>query len=324
MSAHARKDARRKPRDKGFVLVCVLWVLAILTVVTVGFGRRAMLENRAAAFSLDHVQAMFMARGAVERGIAEIRNKAKIDYLFQQANRTSYAQQWAKPVDMLKEGGYFSSMGGDEFADDVCEYTIRDECSLISINAAKEDLIKEIEGISFSARRSILRRRAGVPRANVPKQPFQAIEELLYTQGIGDDDWFGTDRQIGLRDLLTCWGDGRINVNTASAEVLSCIPKLGETAIEAIVDYRAGGDGDLRTSDDKDFRSIDDVGAQTGISGDDIQALKMYCKVDSGFFTITGVATRRQGKVRATCRATVRVQGPNAWVIKWREEFIDA
>src|SRR5690606_17628980 len=52
--------------ERGFVLVIVLWVLAILTVISVGFGRRSVLDRRAAAFTLDKTQAMMLARGAVE------------------------------------------------------------------------------------------------------------------------------------------------------------------------------------------------------------------------------------------------------------------
>ena len=69
----------RSPR--GFVLVTVLWVLAILSLITIGFGRRAMLDRKAATYTLDHDRAMYRARGAVERGIAELRNKAIIDAL---------------------------------------------------------------------------------------------------------------------------------------------------------------------------------------------------------------------------------------------------
>ena len=52
--------------------------------------------------------------------------------------------------------------------------------------------------------------------------------------------------------------------------------------------------------------------------------LERYCKVGSGSFTITGVATRRQGKIRATCQAMVYVQGGFARIVKWREEAVES
>ena len=107
-----RQSAIPNPRsaigDRGFVLVCVLWILAILTVIAVGFQRRAMMDARAAVFTLDHTRAMFMSRGAVARGIVELRNKAVIDEINKQPGRTSYSQKWAHTVDMLQEKGYYA------------------------------------------------------------------------------------------------------------------------------------------------------------------------------------------------------------------------
>src|SRR5690554_2490887 len=60
------------PKRKGFVLVSVLWVLAIMTVMVLGFGRRAYLDARAAGLAIDQAEAQYMARGAVERGLIEL------------------------------------------------------------------------------------------------------------------------------------------------------------------------------------------------------------------------------------------------------------
>ena len=308
---------------RGFVLVCVLWVLAILTVITVGFGRRAMLDRRAAAFSLDHTQAMLMARGAVERGIVELRNKAVIDALYKQSGRTSKAQRWANTMDMLEEKGYYADPG-ENLKGEICRYIMRDEESLISINAADEKLLERIKSLTRPAVRKIMHRRNGDRDTDEPAQAFQAIEELRTLEGVKDKNWFGTDKAVGLKDLLTCWGDGKININTASRDVLSCIPDLQENVIDAIIQYREGPDAQLGTADDQEFVSLSEVTEKAGLGGQSIEPLQQYCKVDSGYFTITGIATRRQGKVVASCVATVSIQPPQAWVIKWREDFLDS
>ncbi len=311
----------------GFVLVTVLWVLAILSLIAIGFGRRAMMDRKAATYTLDHDKAMFRARGAVERGIAELRNKAIIDALYLQAGRTSYAQRWARPMDLLAEGGYFAKGGAGKKNDedrDVCEYRIRDEESLICINSVDETFLTGIKALTPSAIRKIMRWRGGDPDTNEVGQGFQTIEELRNIEGIKDDNWFGEDDAPGLKDLITCWGDGKINVNTATPEVLELIPDLADGVVAAVVSYRAGPDGELFTADDRDFSDVGTVSTQAEISGDDMQSVIQYCKVDSQFFTIRGVATLRQGKVRATCVATVFMQPPNATVIKWREEFLES
>jgi type II secretory pathway component PulK len=311
----------------GFVLVTVLWVLAILSLIAIGFGRRAMMDRKAATYTIDHDKAMFRARGAVERGIAELRNKAIIDALYVQGGRTSYAQRWARPMDLLAEGGYFAKGTGNRKDDedrDVCEYRIRDEESLVCINCVDETFLMGIKALTPSAIRKIMRWRGGDPDTNEVGQGFQTIEELRNIEGIKDDDWFGKDDEPGLKDLITCWGDGKININTATAEVLASIPDVGDGVIAAVISYRAGPDGELFTGDDQDFPDVGSIGTLADISGSDMQAVLQYCKVDSQFFTIRGIATLRQGKVRATCVATVLVQAPNAVVIKWREEFLES
>src|SRR5690554_4196961 len=103
-TAHAAawRPRSRRQAQQGFVLVVVLWVLAMLTVVTLSFGHRTMLERRAATYTMDHVQAKMLARGAVQRGIVEIRNKA-----FEEFSRdeewtplTHYGQKWARSMNL--------------------------------------------------------------------------------------------------------------------------------------------------------------------------------------------------------------------------------
>jgi len=312
--------------EGGFVLVCVLWVVAIMTVITLGFGRRSLLEHMAARYTLDNVKAMHMARGAVNRGIVELRNKAIYDFLQNVPYRTSYAQQWARPKNML-EGGegdaqFFSEEEEEEFEDDMCGYVIQDEESRVSLSRAPDELLDEVPGITRGIMRKINYRRKGSFADGVAPQPFQTVEELRFLDGVSDEDWFGDEDDPGLRDLLSCWGDGKINVNTAPEEVLECIPRLSRSA-RAIADYRRGADGELFTADDKDFVNLADVKEKAGISDRAAEALGTYCKVSSQFFTITGTATRRQGKIRATCTATVMVVGGNARLIKWREELLE-
>ncbi len=49
--------------------------------------------------------------------------------------------------------------------------------------------------------------------------------ELRYLRGLDDEAWFGRDGEPGLRDMLTTYGDGRVNINTASGDVLRQLPK---------------------------------------------------------------------------------------------------
>ena len=307
------------PTTRGFVLVCVLWVLAILTVITVGFGRRSMLDRRASAYALDRTQVMMMARGAVQRGIVELRNKVFNDALKPDEGAiTHLGQPWARRKNMLAEGLFFDV--GEEFKDDIVEYIIEDAESRIDLNSAPKELLEEVDALSRSAVRKLLTQRTRGVHDGEGATPFQAIEELRYMRGVDDDDWFGTRRKTGLKYLVTTMGGGRINANTASREVLECIPKLGDSAVSAILNYRAGQDSELGTGDDQGLKNWDDLADTTGVRGDDYDALRAHCKFTSSCFKITGIATLRKGTVRARCSAMVTVAGSEANIVQWQEE----
>lgn len=307
--------------ERGFVLVIVLWVLAILTVISVGFGRRSVLDRRAAAFTLDKTQAMMLARGAVERGIIELRNKAAVDAYLEEGGYTGFDQEWNRPINLFEEEGFFTQDEGEEFEEDICRYVIVDESSKISINAAPEKLLEEVPGLSRSHIRKINQRR-GLEQSedDEPPQNFLSIEELRYLEGMDDETWFGENGKLGLADMLTCHSDGRININTAPREVLECIPDLSDSVIEAIIAYRVGEDGELGTEDDQSFQDMQKVVEHTRLPKGDVRILEQYCTIDSRFFTVKGYATRRQGKVQAVCQAVIQLNATEATVIQWREE----
>ena len=158
--------------ERGFVLVAVLWSLAILTILTWGFARRALIDRRAAALSVDHVQARFMARGAVERAVAEMRNQAMLDHFARNYDAMVEAGQvpdygrltfgnflWRDHPDLLKGNDVFASAGGDAFEGDTCSFEITDCESRICVSTAPEDLLEELPDLSFRTINAILERR---------------------------------------------------------------------------------------------------------------------------------------------------------------------
>lgn len=308
----------RPPRSNGgFVLVCVLWVLAILTVVGVGFQRSAQRDAEAAIYAMDYAKAVLMARGAVHRGIVEVSNMRVINFYDRKENGVGLGQAWAHPKDMFEENIYQSLGNGEEYAEDSCRYIIEDEAGRISINSCNEALLENVEGLRPSQRRKIMRRRTHATRENERAQRIQTLEELRYMfDKITDEEWYGDGETLGLTDMITCHGSAKININTAIPAVLQCVPDLSSNVVDAIVSYRAGGDQQIGTKDDKSFRTLDDVATKLGIEGRTFDALRRYCTTTSTCFTIVGTATLQQGKVRAYCKAVMR----GMEVLQWREE----
>lgn len=309
-------------KKNGFVLITVLWVTAMLSLLVIGFGRRAMLDVQASAYALDHAQAMMMARGAVERGLVELHNRAAMLRLLPEEHReaTHVGESWAQSFNLYLED-YFEQK--ELFIHDEVAYIIVDEERYININTAPREVLEAIPSLKRPAIRRIMARRSAEEHSDEEKTPFNAIEEVRYLQGVSEDDWFGTERAPGLRNLLTVWApDGRINVNTAPFEVLSCIPGLSRTDIDLILNYRASGDGELYSKDDLGFASMEDLSNKTGIVGAPREALDLYCKCASSYFRITGIATRRNGRIRAVCSAVVSLATGPSVVLDWQEKTL--
>lgn len=317
MTVNAATEETR--RRQGFVLVSVLWILAILTVVALGFGNRASLERKMAWYALDQAQAQHMARGAVELALVELGNKGVVDMYYNQGGYTGLDQRWAAPVDLFQGGVYFTEFSAEDNTEDFAGYVITDCMSKVSINAASEEMLREVPGIgSRNVNRILRRRRRDVPEEELV-QNFATIEEFRTEAKIKDRDWFGHDDEPGLREFITAWGNGRININTASEEVLSFVPELDDSVAGAIIAYRRGGDGELGTADDLAIKSINSLPELLGISAEKAGQLRRHCTTQSSFFTIEAMATRRRGKIRAYCSVVVALSGPRPRILYWRE-----
>jgi type II secretory pathway component PulK len=109
-----------------------------------------------------------------------------------------------------------------------------------------------------------------VERGYPPKNAkLDTVEELLMIKGFTKAIVFGGANAYkdappvaGLAPLLTVWGDGRVNVNAASREVLLTILTVDEAVADDIIAQRAGADGIPDTLDDG-FTSVNDVLSRT-------------------------------------------------------------
>jgi general secretion pathway protein K len=66
-----------------------------------------------------------------------------------------------------------------------------------------------------------------------PNAPYQR-----HRLGFGAAPGQAVEYPFGLRDVLTPYSNGRVNVNTASSNVLACIPQMDGNTVEAIINLR--------------------------------------------------------------------------------------
>ncbi|MCX7825257.1 MAG: general secretion pathway protein GspK, partial [Verrucomicrobiae bacterium] len=157
--------------------------------------------------------------------------------------------------------------------------------------------------------------------------PMDRIEELLLVRGVTPEIFYGhqsesaTDAQVtGIAQFLTTLPFIKVNVNTASSQVLQCIPGVTAQMAEQLIRYRQGDDGVDGTDDDKPF---EDPGAVTSVWGgtmtrNELTQLQRYIDIKSSFFTIYSTGT--VGNVRKTIVTTLyRADDGSFLTVSWNE-----
>ena len=315
--------------EKGVALVLVLVVVALLVSLVVDFTYTMQVDMTLAANQRDETKALYAARSGVE-----------LARLMLQEDDQAYDardEDWA----LFDEHPGFI----DEDDEGRFKGTIEDEAAKFPINA----LIDEKGGI-YKERREQLERlfevldldpelidpicdwldiddTAGPSGAEdeyyeglVPPYPCKngrltSLEELLLVKGMTEEIiLYGTKEKKGLIHYLTIYSepDGKINMNTASAEVLQCIPdNIDENLAQAIIDRR----------EKEPFLLIDSTLEELigiTLSDDTFGAMSNYCGVASSTFSI-----RVEGQVRGIKKdiyTVVKRQGKTVEPIFWRVE----
>lgn len=155
----------------------------------------------------------------------------------------------------------------------------------------------------------------------VKNAPIDTIDEMLLIKGFTEEILFGgpapdpdAPPMPGIAQWLTTWGDGRINANNASFEVLMTIPGIAEWEADAIIEGRVGLDGVEGTRDDG-YASVDEMVARTAVN----PALRAYFSVrDIRYVRVISIG-EVQG-VRSGIWAVFQVDGGRVHTVFWREE----
>jgi len=95
---------------------------------------------------------------------------------------------------------------------------------------------------------------------------------------------------LGLINIFTVCGDGRININTAPERIMTALPGLDIRAAESILTYRKGPDGQFGTDDDGYLADANGLENLKDLTELQIELLHQYCSFDSEYFRIFSYA----------------------------------
>jgi type II secretory pathway component PulK len=306
---------------EGSVLILVLIVLSSMLILSAGLAYRTRIEIRLAQSNARRTQAYYLALGGIERikallsrqeltpsRIAEIcrfTGSADEEGLFEQLSESELPEGAVLTYTLRDEQEYLNLNKSDpaSWANLKC-ISQESQAAIIDWSDADENVSTAGAETDYYSRLE--------PAYISKNSPFVALKELLFLKEItrwlyvGEDlnrnsllDDNERDGQFripfdnedsvldsGLVDIFTVYGDGKININTASERILSSLQGLDEEAAELILTYRAGMDGQFGTEDDMVFTSSEDLGKVEGLTELQVELLKQYCCFGSDFFRI--------------------------------------
>jgi general secretion pathway protein K len=157
--------------------------------------------------------------------------------------------------------------------------------------------------------------------------PLDTVDELLLIKGFTPAIVYGgppTDPKgeplRGIANLLTTFGDGKVNVNTASREVLLTLTTgrngqmMPDYVVDDLIKYRLGDDGLPNTKDDG-YTSVQEAISKSGM--DPALADKISVS-DRQFVRVTSIG--ENNGVRSGVWAVFEVGDKKVTPIYWREE----
>ncbi len=340
--------------DRGAALLIVLWLVVILSVIAMHLAQMMHYEARAAGYYRDELQARALAEAGLARFMAEL----KLDTnRFDAYSEAWYRETVTAPEQgaFADSGGFFLEPLEVEQLDTrgavAGTYTLRvsDETGKFSIagslsagekgkvlvdiiSAAGAENSQEIsDSILDWIDGNDLHRLNGAEgedyylRLPSPYEcknaALDTVDELLLVRGVTPELMRESGDLPGLRDLLTVYTRGEINVNTVSRELLEVLLGPGsEHLAGAVIDRRAGLDGIDGTADDEPYERTGDVWRTPGLSeARTSQPMLRQLSVRSTFLSVEATGAVRQGRTARRIRVVIAKTGKDPRIVYWRE-----
>lgn len=267
-------------------LIVVMWVLVLVALIVSSFAFEMKLESQIITAQRKRLRADSLALSGIE--LAKVMLAFEEDPL--EGDDILYDDPWLNQAVLLNEGVPVTVT--EELNGGIIELQISFEEARRSIGSLSNDEWKELfeqTGVPSAYRDELLGclkdwqdendlhelngaesddsfyRERGYECKNAP---IDTVDELLLIKGWTEDVVYGTPTNqlaeteypmLGVADFLTTWGEGKVNPNSASEEVLRSM-YLSEEVIEAVMEMRLGPDGEAGTEDDglteEDFNAL--------------------------------------------------------------------
>lgn len=253
-------------RQQGVALVIVLLMISIIVALTIQLSRETRSQAYGAANVADRLQLQYVARSGLN--VAEallLADKNPFDALTEVwANTDPLSIQSAAffpngsfRLVITDEGGKIPLnhlLAGTGFNAQIRDLLLRlltgptfklEQRRAEGIIDAIKDWVDADEEVTGDGAEGAY--YAGLARPYGAKNAaLDCIEELLMVKGMSRELFYGTGQTPGLRNYVTVFGDGRININTAPKPVLRALTaEITDEDVELLDAYRRSAGNDL-------------------------------------------------------------------------------
>ncbi|UCD14897.1 MAG: general secretion pathway protein GspK [Candidatus Omnitrophota bacterium] len=204
---------------RGSLLVFAIWVLVVFSILSVGVYKIVSSQITVAKVLEERLVSLYLAKAAFAY--------AKIERASDDTEYNTLYELGQVRQKQLGKGKY--------------TYTIIDEESKININKAPGEILANLAGLDEELAAAIV---------DSPLRPFELKEEVLLVEGITPDIY------NQFKDIVTVYGDGAVNINTAGEDVFRVLG-FDDDLIESVKAYRCGPDFEEGTEDDVAFETIE-------------------------------------------------------------------
>jgi DNA uptake protein ComE-like DNA-binding protein len=273
------------------ISIVALWILAVLSLTSVGSAHRVSLELKVTQYELDRLRAGEAAEAGLRRAAFEIQSCW--------AGLGCEGQGWQDNPEAFREialdGATFSvryrRAGTDAGGGFV--FGVRDEERDINVNTASAQVLEMVPGMKRDVVEGILDWRSKSRSLGLDEafQGFVSLEEIKEVPGVTEDIY------RAVQPYLTVYGSGKVNVNTASPEVLTALGM--PPAIVGRIEILRGTEGPFGSID----ALMDDLEKLGPLTSYEIRALQFI--IDRRMLTTTSTAFHvisegRSGRASAT------------------------
>ncbi|PKN63713.1 MAG: hypothetical protein CVU57_18385 [Deltaproteobacteria bacterium HGW-Deltaproteobacteria-15] len=307
-------------RESGSVLVVTVLVTLLLAALILSFSDETDVELSLSGFFRDNDHAYRSARSGVQAALAALHEEREKDAKENRAELSTAAmdiqlgEERSVSVKTADESGkvnlnFLVNAGGEVDEDRVSQ--IKRLFRIIGLGEERvdalldwldQDDIERMHGAEANYYRT-LEQPYGCANGS-----FQTPAQFHLVKGFSEKDLSEVGVPKDPAHYLTIYSDGKININTASAEVLQSLSeRLDVSAAEAILDYRKA----------KEFQNITDLGNVPGLSSEVLSGVTGWLTVKSSAVSIEARGTYREASSTVQAVALLKEDAAQPRLIHW-------